>query len=180
MGVRIDDVPRELLAAVAGVGVIAILYALVVRMGRWARRARMRRRFVRAAEGEVEAAALLESRGFLIEGSQVTGTYTLNVDESPFEVQVRADYIVSRGDARFVAEVKTGRLAPKIETAATRRQLLEYAHAFEVDGVLLVDADARTVRHVAFARSTPERSWGGAWIVAAIVVAVLAIARLST
>ena len=33
-----------------------------------------------------------------------------------------------------VAEVKTGRLAPRIDTPATRRQLLEYRLAFDVDG----------------------------------------------
>ena len=46
--------------------------------------------------------------------------------------------------------MKTGAAAPRLEVSATRRQLLEYLHAFGVDGVVLVDADARTVQHVAF------------------------------
>lgn len=49
---------------------------------------------------------------------------------------------------RFIAEVKTGRIAPSLAYGATRRQLLEYAAAFDVDGVLLVDADRGTITHV--------------------------------
>lgn len=41
--------------------------------------------------------------------------------------------------------MKTGKLAPRLDHAATRRQLLEYRVAFGVDGVLLVDAEAERV-----------------------------------
>ena len=51
-----------------------------------------------------------------------------------------------------MAEVKTGAVATKIETAATRRQMLEYAVAFGTDGVLLVDMQAREIRDVVFPR----------------------------
>ena len=57
-----------------------------------------------------------------------------------------------------MAEVKTGRLAPRLETSATRRQLLEYRVAFDVDGVLLVDVDAGRVHSLEF----PPHSPGGA------------------
>ena len=43
---------------------------------------------------------------------------------------------------RFVAEVKTGERAIDPTHPATRRQLMEYLHVFEVDGVLLVDREA--------------------------------------
>jgi hypothetical protein len=56
-----------------------------------------------------------------------------------------------------VAEVKTGRWAPRLETAATRRQLLEYRFAFDVDGVLLVDADADRVSSIEFGGATAAR-----------------------
>ena len=65
-------------------------------------------------------------------------------------IVVRADLLVSRGARRFVAEVKTGARAPRIETAATRRQLLEYAVAYDVDGVLLVDMEEHTISEVEF------------------------------
>jgi Holliday junction resolvase len=173
--VRLDDVPREGLLAVAA---LAVLFAwLVVVVPPWLRRARMRRRFARGAEGEREAIAILEDRGFTIEGAQVVGTYALDVDGVAFPVRVIADYIVARNDVRFVAEVKTGRLAPRLETASTRRQLLEYEHAFDVSGVLLVDADARTVRRIEFRRSPRARRWG-AWAVAVLLAVAVAVGKL--
>jgi hypothetical protein len=49
---------------------------------------------------------------------------------------------------RYIAEVKTGRLAPRLSHGPTRRQLLEYRAAFDVHGVVLVDADAGSIVHV--------------------------------
>ncbi|MBX3226207.1 MAG: hypothetical protein KIT84_28460 [Labilithrix sp.] len=144
----LDDVPREALVALAAV---AIACALLLWVRGWLRGLAMRRRFDRGAEGEREAARLLEAAGFTIEGRQVAGGYTLAVDGAPVTIAVRADYLVSKAGARFVAEVKTGAVATRIETAATRRQLLEYQHAFEVAGVLLVDADAARVHRIEIA-----------------------------
>lgn len=144
---RLDDVPRELLALVA---VMALAWALVLAGRGWIRGHHRRRRFARAAVGEREAVALLEARGFAIEGAQIAAAYALEVDGEPVVASVRADYIVRAGRHRWVAEVKTGRAAPSLATATTRRQLLEYQHAFGVAGVLLVDADARTVQRVDF------------------------------
>lgn len=142
--------PREWLVAIAAVAIVVLFWSwLRAALGR----ARLRRRFERAAAGEREAAALLEADGFTLEGAQVVGGYTLHVDGAPVSVEVRADYVVRRGAERYVAEVKTGAVATKITTPATRRQLLEYRHAFEVDGVLLVDAEARRIHHV----TLPER-----------------------
>lgn len=104
----------------------------------------------RGAAGEVRAEALLRRLGFSILGRQVAARYGLGVDGEEITVDLRADYLVGWGGRRFVAEVKTGALAPRIETTATRRQLLEYRVAFAVDGVLLVDADAGRVRRVDF------------------------------
>lgn len=171
---RLDDVPRELLAAVA---VVAALVAASMALRRWIRRARARRRFARASEGEREAAALLEAHGFRIEGAQVAASYAFGVDGEPVGVSVRADYVVSRGGERFVAEVKTGRVAPRVETPATRRQLLEYHYAFGVSGVLLVDADARRVHRVDFSRRATRVS-SVAWVLAAAIAALAALAAL--
>lgn len=168
----LDDVPREVLAAIAA---IAIAIAAWLAIGKMLRRARMRARFARGAEGEAEAIAILEAHGYAIEAAQTSMTYALDVDGAPLEVTVRADYLVARGDARFVAEVKTGRAAPRIETPATRRQLLEYHHAFGVDGVLLVDADARVVKRIDFERRPARQSWRAVWalLLAAFAIAVI-------
>jgi hypothetical protein len=48
---------------------------------------------------------------------------------------------------------------PNLLQGATRRQLLEYRAAFNVDGILLVDADRETVAQVEFdlfSREAPQ------------------------
>jgi hypothetical protein len=120
------------------------------RVRQWLLARRMRVLTGRALDAEAWAARLLEQSGYRVIGSQVPATYELCVDGRPLSIVVRADYIVERRGRRFVAEVKSGTLAPSLETAATRRQLLEYAIAFPVEGVLLVDAEAGLVHEVAF------------------------------
>jgi hypothetical protein len=73
-------------------------------------------------------------------------------------VELRADLIVEKGGARFVAEAKTGAAAPRLTTAATRRQLLEYLIAYQVDGVLLVDAEAEEIHCVEFPLPRVDRT----------------------
>jgi hypothetical protein len=131
---------------------IGIALAQTVRIA-WVRASRrwgLRRQTERARHGEVRAEALLRAAGYAIVARQAVGSWTVHADGAPFAVDLRADYLVSRDRRRFVAEVKTGRLAPRLETAATRRQLLEYRFAFDVDGVLLVDADTERVSSIEF------------------------------
>ncbi|MCZ7678051.1 MAG: hypothetical protein M5U28_04430 [Sandaracinaceae bacterium] len=73
---------------------------------------------------------------------------------------MRADLLVERGGLAWIAEVKTGAEAPSITTRATRRQLLEYAHAFDVAGVLLVDPERGRVHRVTL--PGPRRARGPA------------------
>jgi hypothetical protein len=175
MGMPLDDVPRELLAAIAAA---ASLYVFAIVARRWARKLRMRQRMSRAGEGEREAVALLEDHGFVVEAAQARATYSLDVDGAAVAVAVRADYLVAHRGERFVAEVKTGRFAPRLETSATRRQLMEYQHAFGVSGVLLVDADTRRVRLVKFHRPSPEaRSFTLLWVIATLAAAAFAFSR---
>lgn len=170
---RLEDVPREWLAAIAAALAVVVLWSA---LRRWWRRARMRARFERGAEGEREAAALLTAAGFAIEGAEVVHRYPVFVDGDPVTIELRADYLVRRGGARFVAEVKTGRAAPRIETATTRRQLLEYQHAFDVEGVLLVDADAGAIHLVAFEPPSGRSSTG--WLGLALSLALVLAAAL--
>jgi hypothetical protein len=72
------------------------------------------------------------------------------VDGEEHGVEVIADMLVERDGWRFIAEVKTGELAPDPLRPATRRQLLEYLLAFEPDGLLLVDMVQQTVHEIAF------------------------------
>ena len=134
-GVDVPSLPRETLALIAVAALAALLLqAIVVTLRRWRGRRRSAIRMDRARRGEARAAGLLEDRGYTILGAQVAVEHEVRVDERVVMVPLRADYLVRKASARYVAEVKTGALAPRIETSATRRQILEYRIAFDVDG----------------------------------------------
>lgn len=167
---KLRHLPPDLILALAGVvALVAIVQTLRLAL-RAFRDGQRRRRLASARErgalGEVRAEALLRRMGFRIVGRQVAVTYGLGVDGERIPVDLRADYVVAGRGRRYVAEVKTGVFAPRLETAATRRQLLEYRIAFDVDGVLLVDAEAERVRLVEFPLPAAPRHDGGrlSWI----------------
>jgi hypothetical protein len=170
--------PENLRLAVAlAVGLLSVLLlrqALIA----WLRRRRLAGRFLRAQRGESRARGLLEARGYSVIAAQFGCSYKLSVDAQDLIIPLRADYLVTRDGQRYVAEVKTGALAPYLRTPATRRQLLEYRMAFDVDGVLLVDAEQDRIHVVRFplpGRKSSERLSPFGWIVIAIgVLAVIA------
>ena len=139
-------------ALVIGFAAAVLLYICGRIVRAWFRSWRMRRRNRVALAGESAAGKLLEKHGYTLVGAQVRHVYTLVVDGAERAIELRADYLVDRSGKSYVAEVKTGAVATKIETAATRRQVLEYAVAFGTDGVLLVDMQAREIREVVFPR----------------------------
>jgi hypothetical protein len=110
----------------------------------------LRERAGRAAVGERRAERLLSELGFDIVARQVVVTSVVYVDDRPSPFDVRADLVVARAGRTFIAEVKTGEIAPRIETPSTRRQLLEYHVAFDADGVLLVDVERERVHTISF------------------------------
>ena len=81
----------------------------------------------------------------------------LVVDGLRSQHPLRVDYIVTRRGKRYVAEVKTGALAPSLDHAPTRRQIVEYCAAFDVDGALLVEPEANRVRAITLAAHRNER-----------------------
>ncbi len=135
----------------------AVVFAWLWWRARWRLQRRMRTRQRRAKQGETASRRLLEAAGFRIVASQPTVSWWMEVDDDWIEVQSRADWLVeahattiARRGARFIAEVKTGSLAPVPTRPATRRQLLEYLYAFDVAGVLLVDMESQQVRTIRF------------------------------
>jgi hypothetical protein len=136
--------------------VVAIVAALIaLALARWLRSVRgslrAKERAARAGAGEDAAASLLEDAGFTIVERQARVIWAPLVDGEPLAMELRADYLVEQFGQLLVAEVKTGEEAPNLETAATRRQLLEYHVAFAVDGVLLVSPERGTIQRVRFA-----------------------------
>jgi hypothetical protein len=136
----------------------------------------LRTRSRRAIAGEDAAEPLLRRLGYDILDRQSTGSWSVRVAGEERQVVLRADYLVERRGRRLIADVKTGRLAPRIESAATRRQLLEYRLAFDVDGVLLVDVEAELVAEVEFPLAEPTPPWDLRlyWLATGILLGLLA------
>lgn len=128
---------------------LLVLALVSLRARAWSRSMVARRRARRARDGERSAHALLARHGFRVVAEQAQGTLVLAVDGAPSTHALRADFLVTRAGKRFVAEVKTGSFAPSLAHAPTRRQILEYCAAFDVDGALLVDAEAGRVMEIA-------------------------------
>ena len=183
-GVDLGSISRETLALIAAIAAgIAVIQALASAFSRWRKKRRLALRMERAAAGEERAAALLEAKGYEILGAQVAVEHSVLIDGRTVVIGLRADYLVLRDGARYVVEVKTGAVAPRIETSATRRQVLEYRIAFDVDGVVLVDAEAGAVHEVTFpalARHVlaPAPSSGQGWRVFALAIAAVVAALL--
>jgi hypothetical protein len=119
----------------------------------WARRAagfRVGRHRRLGKAGEKRARELLRQEGYRLCSEQKGGSYRLLVDGAETPIYLRSDYLVERRGRRFVAEVKSGVESVKVTSRDTRRQLLEYLLAFDVDGVLLVDMQAWRIREVSF------------------------------
>ena len=111
-----------------------------------------RKSLTAAAHGramEALAPQMLERRGFEIIEEQVDCRYEFLVDGEPREATLRADMIATRGGNRYVVEIKTGK-SGKATHRGTRRQLLEYALYYDVDAVLLLDADRDAIFEVTF------------------------------
>lgn len=167
------SIPRETLVWIAALAIaLATLQALASLLRRGLRRRRSTLRYERAMEGEKRAAMVLETRGYRVLGAQVAAEYQLRVDRTDLIVALRADYLVEKRGRRYVAEVKTGAHAPRIENRSTRRQLLEYRIAFDVDGVLLVDGDSGTIQAIEFPALAGGSARSSAWPALAAAVAV--------
>lgn len=136
---------------------IAVLVVLIFAAGAFAMRTwlRLLDRFQRkhrsklAIAGETKAIKLLNRHGYQIESHQQRMSCSLSVDGEPVAFELIADFIVSKDGYRYVAEAKTGQGASPTHRG-TRRQLLEYALAFDVDGVLLVDMTEQCIHDIDF------------------------------
>jgi hypothetical protein len=111
---------------------------------------RLKRRFDRASEGEFEAQNLLAEHGYQIEQIQKTAKLSMWINGELFSYLVRPDAFATKENLKFLVEIKTGKIATNPKNTSTRRQLLEYFHGFQVDGILLVDADLRKIHRIHF------------------------------
>ena len=136
-----------------------------------ARKRRARSAADRGRAAERDAPAALERRGYRVLGRHPEGRLDWELDGEVLTARVEADLLVSRDGRRYVVEVKTGR-GTRPTRRETRRQLLEYALAYDVDGVLLLDADADRLYDVAFPRPVRRRISAALWFAGGVAVGV--------
>jgi hypothetical protein len=136
--------------------VVGVLVGLILARRAVRRRTADSRRL--GERGRQRALKLLRRHGFEVLETEVTAPGLVQVDSHLHEYTVRADALVRRKRRVYVAEFKGGGESAKISNRATRRQLLEYACVFGVDGVLLVDAHEGRIHYVRFVSAVQERA----------------------
>ena len=124
---------------------IGLIWWLLTKGGR-----RARRRSNRAVRGELDAERFLRNNGYKILDRQIRRQHKMLVDGQEVYFEVRADLLVRKRFQTYIAEVKTGDLAPDPSRSQTRRQLLEYSLIFKEHGLLLVDMEERRIHEVTF------------------------------
>jgi len=168
--------PVEWIAAL-GLLLVSLTAILTLRLQRAIVRWRGRRRTLRGLRAERKAAAMVEAAGYRLHATQPEARYELRIDGRPQAVTVRGDLLAQRRGRWFLVEAKTGQGVDPTLTS-TRRQLLEYRHAFDVDGLLLADVEAGELRAVEF---PPRRAPGRvAWLIAAFAAGGLVGAAASS
>lgn len=153
------------LVAIAAALLVGALLALLLARG-W-RAHRLARRFRRGHAGQAAARGLLERRGFELLAEELEAEGELLVDGEPRRFTVRVDYLARRRGRLYGVEVKTGEKAPDPLSIPTRRQLREYQAVLgpELDGMLLVDMEARELHELRF----PEARRRGGWLAALLL-----------
>ena len=96
-----------------------------------------------------KAIKLLKKNGYKIESFQTTAKGKLLQDDETVSFFIRADLIVSKDKKKFIAEVKSGKVA-SIEEISTRRQLLEYSKVFNNKNLILIDTEKNKIKKIEF------------------------------
>jgi len=170
----------NLLHVLLGAALFAIGAYLALRIQRWWKAQKMQRRFARGARAELDAQQLLEEHGYSVRDGQVRAEGVFLVDGEPVSYHVRADYLADKDGKSFVVEVKSGDTAPDPKHSATRRQLLEYQHVYQTDGLILADMREGVLLRIDFGldggavweRQVPMVSWKAVWIAAGVGLAL--------
>jgi len=135
--------PEQLLAIALGV-----VFGLA--LARWRARLRMAQSRRVGRRAERRALTLLKRAGYRVVETQPSASVAVQVDGQEQRFVVRGDLLVRRRRRLYLVEIKGGVAGGTVAHRATRRQLLEYATVFDVDGTLLVDVPGARVQCVSF------------------------------
>ena len=145
---------------------------LALKIKRWLNARAMRKRFDKGAQAERDAVKLIESNGFKITEDQARIDCSFKVDGKKVIYNLCADYLATKNGKKYVIEVKSGDNAPDPKYSATRRQLLEYDHAYRPDGLLLADMKEVELHTIEFDIDRPSHTCLNKLKVAALFLAI--------
>ena len=137
-------------ASVVVIAVLILGLALGLFLAKWRVQRRMNTNRRTGRLGEETALALLERAGFELVSTQPQSTIKVEVDGYVETYRVRPDAIVAKHGRQFLVEIKGTRASAEVRNRQTRRQMLEYATAFDVHECLLVNAAEETIQVIRF------------------------------
>ena len=161
-----SETGRFVIGVVIGLLFIALLrFFLLEKWQRFCQKRAMRR----GNKLEKEAARFLRSKGYEILKPQFELAYSVWEDNIERNIKITPDYLVGRNGKKYLVEVKSGKQAPAISYAPTRRQLLEYVVAAKADGIFLLDMEKRILKKVQFDLITETHQATFVWVVIAVL-----------
>lgn len=123
---------------------------IALKMAKYFKRRSIKSRLNRGLQKEQEAAKWLKRNGYKIIDYQTSLSYSLKENGVDKKITVSPDFKVSKNGQEQIIEVKSGRVAPRIENRDTRRQLLEY-HFIEPNVPLyLLDMENNELKKIDF------------------------------
>jgi len=94
---------------------------------------------------------LLRSRGYKIVGRDRRASIVVRLDGKEHLDDLTAEYLVEKNGQRYVVWGVRGDGEKDPTEPALRRRLVEYSRAFDLNNILLVDAEAGEINAVSFA-----------------------------
>ena len=123
---------------------------IALKMAKYYKGRSIKSRLNRGLQKEQEAAKWLKRNGYKIINYQTSLSYSLKENGVEKKITVSPDFKVSKNGQEQIIEVKSGRVAPRMENRDTRRQLLEY-HFIEPNVPLyLLDMENNELKKIDF------------------------------
>lgn len=123
---------------------------IALKMAKYFKGRSIKSRLNRGLQKEQEAAKWLKRNGYKTIDYQTSLSYSLKENGVDKKITVSPDFKVSKNGQEQIIEVKSGRVAPRIENRDTRRQLLEY-HFIEPNVPLyLLDMENNELKKIDF------------------------------
>ena len=131
------------------IGIILVAYTTYLLM-KWWESYLGKKRFNKGNIAECKAKKLLKKNGFKILEEQYPLKHQFKINDQLITVDLAVDYLVEHKGVKYLAEVKSGKSAGRVQHKDTRRQLIEYHVINPFDGLLLVDMEYKTIQQVEF------------------------------